>query len=635
MKKENVALIISILIVIGFIASIVAYHLTVPEEKPKEPEKPSSRVNVPTMITKTYDEIVEERLLDKIEIKNDSISPFENQGLVLEINRIRHRGLLDLILKPGNAWKNEPRFYFITDIDGLVYVSKDIEAAGGAKSETLFNTWDTMFQESKAMKDAAEEQEKTKITIKIMERVKTGLFGLRTTDVEREEIHLVYDYRTGRWTGDDHFGDGDGYGHYVGDTFEVWFDIYQIDSDSDGIPFWTEVNILGTDPTVDDSTLDPDKDGIPTAWEWKWGYDPLVWDDHEHLDPDIDGIENVEEYKMAKWFADPYRPDIYIEVDGMKKSGFFDIDHVLYEESKQILIERFCQHGINVYIDNGWPDTPLNGGGEMLPHYDTLSQDSGMMLQFYKHHFPDERKGIFRYMVVAHNSGFCHPSKYNRYDTITIDSSPYRLLSRMAFTPRTQRIVLAAAAMHELGHSLGISPWTIQGCDNLSYIESWEARNKFKETWGNYRSVMNYYYIYDKNLVDYSDGSSGSPYDQNDWLEIYLPFFQFNAGVIEEAFFEPPGTDKIVNDTFNFSVEGWQYDKNLTEKFAKLNPGWSPIDPIKCEFRVYVRLDNSSTPGDRNIRVYAKPIYENTIIPSSAWTLIREGYLDEDGELLI
>ena len=47
---------------------------------------------------------------------------------------------------------------------------------------------------------------------------------------------MNYDYRTGRWDGkDDSFMDVDGYGHYVGETFEVWFNIYQTDYDHDGV----------------------------------------------------------------------------------------------------------------------------------------------------------------------------------------------------------------------------------------------------------------------------------------------------------------------------------------------------------------------------------------------------------------
>jgi hypothetical protein len=73
-----------------------------------------------------------------------------------------------------------------------------------------------MFQEGKVMKNVEEEQETSEVTIIIMERVKKGLFDVRSSDIIREKIHVTYDYRTGRWHGDDCFKDYDGYGHYVG-----------------------------------------------------------------------------------------------------------------------------------------------------------------------------------------------------------------------------------------------------------------------------------------------------------------------------------------------------------------------------------------------------------------------------------
>ena len=566
----------------------------------------------------TKEEIVEE---EEYEL-DDRISPLENQGLILEINRIRHRGLVDKIMKIGPSWRNKPSFYFISNMDGLEYVSKDIEAAGGAASETLFNTWDTIFQENKVVKDAEEEQEKSEVSLTIVERVKKGILGRRSDDFERETIQVTYDYRTGRWTGDDYLQDDDGYGHYVGEYFEVWFNIYQMDYDGDKIPYWTEVNVLHTDPYFDDSELDPDEDGIPTFWEWRWGYDPKVWDDHMRLDPDIDGIENIEEYQMAKWFADPFSQDIYIEADGMKKGGLFDWEHVLYEESKQILIERFSQHGINMYIDDGWPGGPVNGGGELLPHYETISQDSGMMLQFYKNHFSDERKGIFRYLVIGHNAGFCHPSELNRYDTMAVGTSPKKMfINRKAFTPRAHRLVLASAVMHETGHSLGISFWTIEGCDNLTYVNGRTAKKQFLDTWANYKSCMNYYYIFDKNVVDYSDGNNDALYDQNDWLYLYLPHFQNDDSVIEESFFEH-SDDKIIDEEFEVTLDGWTYDEDITQKYVEAISGWSPVDPIECEWRVYVKTDDANSPSDRNLRAYARPI-----LSYSEWILIEEGNL--------
>ena len=476
-------------------------------------------------------------------VYDDRISPLENQGVIIEVKRVRHRGLLNTIMNKLLAWRFKPSFYFTTVMDGLEYISKDVKAATG-ESEQLYNTWDTMFMENKIVRDVPEEQEKSEITLVITERVKTGLFKLRTTDVERERINLVYDYKTGRWSGDDYFNDSDGYGHYLGEYFEVWFNLYQTDYDHDGIPYWSEVNLLGTDPMVDDSGLDPDGDRAPTAWEYRWGYDPNTWDDHYNLDPDRDGLTNVQEYQMEKWLANPFYRDIYIEVDGMQKKGLLGRTYVFWEESQQIVMERFASKGISLFIDDGWPDGPVNGGGELLPYYETISQDSGMMLQFYKHHFADERKGIFRYLVIANSAGFCHPSEFNRYDTMAVGTARSIMLKRGGFTPRGERILLAAMVMHELGHSLGIAPWTIGGNDNASFTESKEAKQKYLEKWGNYKSVMNYYYIYDKTIVDYSDGSHGEG-DQNDWAVIDLTFFKKECKVIEDPGFTLPGKEEV------------------------------------------------------------------------------------------
>jgi hypothetical protein len=159
----------------------------------------------------------------------------EDQGFVLEILRIRHRGLLEQLKKPGNSWKNTPSFYYVTNIDGLEYISKNV-AQHGHVTEVLFNTWDTINQENKVMKDAQEEQETSTVTFTLKEQVKSGLLGRKTKDVDRDTFTVDYDYRTGRWSGDDTFKDYDGYGHYLGETFEIWFNIYQIDSDGDFIP---------------------------------------------------------------------------------------------------------------------------------------------------------------------------------------------------------------------------------------------------------------------------------------------------------------------------------------------------------------------------------------------------------------
>src|SRR4030043_1851941 len=118
-----------------------------------------------------------------------------------------------------------------------------------------------MFMERKIVKDSDEEQEKSDITLTIVEKITTRkLIRKKTQDIKRDSLTIKYDYRTGRWSGDDNFDDKDGYGHYIGKTFEIWFNVYQMDSDGDFIPYWVEVNVLGTDPRRDDTIRDPDGD---------------------------------------------------------------------------------------------------------------------------------------------------------------------------------------------------------------------------------------------------------------------------------------------------------------------------------------------------------------------------------------
>jgi hypothetical protein len=470
---------------------------------------------------------------------DNRISPYCTQGLITEINRIRCRGITDVLMKRGTSWRATPQFYYIAQTDDVVQVSKDIQATAGASTEQLFNTWDTMFQECKMIVQVPQEQEKSDVTISIMRRVPLGILGMRYQDEEQEKIQLVYDYKTGRWNDSDSWNDSDGYGHYCGQNFEVWFNLYQIDNDEDYIPYWTEVNVLHTDPNISDLNLDPDDDGIPTTWEWKWGYDPHVWNNHTSLDPDHDGITNIEEYQMEKYFANPYHQDVYIEVDNMQQKNILDEKHILYPLTAQFMIERYAQHNICLYIDNGWPDTPPNGGGQFVPYYDVISQDSGMMLQFYEHYFPDDRKGIFRYALVANKAGFDHPSVFNVYDTMAI-MTDYKLsykIARNAFTPRKKILEQASELMHELGHSMGIKHETIAGCDNSTFNDGKAQKQAFLDAWGNYKSCMNYYYFWDYSVIDYSDGSHG-PGDYNDWAAIAQNMSYFKQESIQVE--EPP-----------------------------------------------------------------------------------------------
>ena len=128
------------------------------------------------------------------QVIDDRISPLENQGVTIEILRLRHRGLYEKLTTPGRSWKNKPTFYFVTNMDGLEFAS-NVVGQHGKFEEINFHTWDSMFMERKIVKDSEEEQETSDITLTIFEKVTTGLIFKKTKDVERESITVEYDYR--------------------------------------------------------------------------------------------------------------------------------------------------------------------------------------------------------------------------------------------------------------------------------------------------------------------------------------------------------------------------------------------------------------------------------------------------------
>ena len=130
-----------------------------------------------------------------------------------------------------------------------------------------------------------------------------------------------------------------------------------------------------------------------------------------------------------------------------------------------------------------------------------------------------------------------------------------------------------------------------EGIDNLTYADSIRSWMNYKETWGEYESVMNYFNLYKYNtIMDYSDGSNGGPYDRNDWIHINMVNFQTESRVVADSTYESPGKDLIINETINFNYTGWKYDENLTIDYRKHISDWSPIDPIQVDWRVYQKI---------------------------------------------
>lgn len=382
---------------------------------------------------------------------------------------------------------------------------------------------------------------------------------------DRKDLQLMYSIRSGHWIGDDMIYtphswsmDLSGYGRgngcddnsiYVDDNdCEIFFDITQSDIDHDGLPYWVETEVFHTDPTVNDLGRDDDGDGVPIEWEYKWGYvldyrhnhdtgeyeishdwiyDPFEYNDHKHLDPDGDSIDNVEEYLTSQWNSDPFRKDVFVELDQMQAGQDRQIASMLPEESKELITQAFNRQNIVFHLDDGsWEQS----GSDMIPFDNETDGDWGNsnneLNQIYQHYFIDNapadwRVGVFHYGVVIYQSSVVNGNAFgsNRYQ-ISAKGMEQKALLPFPLTGN-RAVVYASAYMHELGHSLGLT-WLF-GHDEGAYYPWqplwWKSRP--------YRSIMNYGYMYGSycNLIDYSDGSHGKN-DFDDWSNIDYSYFE-------------------------------------------------------------------------------------------------------------
>jgi hypothetical protein len=136
-------------------------------------------------------------------------------------------------------------------------------------------------------------------------------------------------------------------------------------------------------------------------------------------------------------------------------------------------------------------------------------------------------------------------------------------------------------------------------------------------------------------LLDFSDGSNGPPYDQNDWVKLYLPTFQVNSECVEDPTATPPGyelcnLDFDAVERLEFGFEDYEYSNDLTAQFEEDMGRWSPTKPQSVNWRVYKRAsDSEDYPSNRDVRVYAVP----EDIPYADYVLIYEGCLNSDGEI--
>ncbi len=348
------------------------------------------------------------------------------------------------------------------------------------------------------------------------------------------DVQVTYDISTGRWSGDNSNQDITGYGRVSGSAdgsidkdendCELWFSIYQNDFDDDGLPYWVETNIYGTDPTKDDTGSDVDGDGIPIEWEHRYGYNPLIWDDHGNLDPDGDSINNIEEYWTIDFGSDPFRKDVFLEIDYMQESNG-EIQKVS-QDALEMVQTPFHRRNIIFHFDTG----QLNGG-EIVPYDDdcTFEEIRAIWNQYFLHDNPNDwRRGVFHYVIFVHDQtpkgyGFSGDvSPYWGYNpgTDAFAIANVLVVKKAKLWFKSTDYITASLIIHEMGHNFGIRFGEPFGCDNR--LSTSPLRLGWY-IWGNYKSIMNYRYTY--TILDYSDGSHGK-IDYDDWDKIDLTYFE-------------------------------------------------------------------------------------------------------------
>jgi hypothetical protein len=505
----------------------------------------------PVIFTKQSQELVDP-LTGRTVIAPKSVDDFDpldsNITVTVNINEIR-------ALKTINAL-HDPNFFVKVTINNKTTVSdvwrntKYVEKPGFSASSVVPN-----------------DQERVNVTIELWDKS----FGIsRLCDLSQDygtykqcrSAELTYSIATGIWWGDDMNGGGggfegsdpSGYGrlngcddnsiYTVDPDAELWFNITQTDFDHDGLPYWLEVNMYNTSPLIDNRGQDIAHTGIPVEWEHQFGlsysewhhgggysliYDPNLWYNFTAIDPDNDGLNNIEEYKTWQWGSDPFRRDIFIDIDQMEigpngEGSFVPV------ASFDMLRDSYGKHNIVWHIDNN-----TLGGGERLPFKDNINDTD--LSDWYWHYFMHDnatywRRGVFRWFILAYNgtwaNGFTFGSNINgtfALDCFLLSSNYHDMRSKLfplidglyrrSFNRALNRAyVYAGAIMHETGHTLNIEA---PGCDDPNTIWPWMT-----DYWryGRYHSVMNYRYIYNGN-IDYSDGSHGKN-DYDDWGHIDL-----------------------------------------------------------------------------------------------------------------
>ena len=448
----------------------------------------------------------------------DDFDPLTDIHLTLTINRIR--GIEESIQD------DDPILQMIITIDNETYTSPVWNHV------KYINTPDFSIY-----KNIDDQKPIVFIHMKLID-MSTGKELLCDLGNQTKDVTIKYDIRTGHWTGDDYLGDPSGYGRLCGCDdgsiyedemdYEIWFSINQTDYDKDGIPYWYEIKTYQTDPTINNIGEDLDADNIPIEWEYFWGYDPFTSDDHDILDDDQDSISNYEEYLTRHWDSDPFRQDIFLEIDWMEE-GPNEEKACVPLRARELLKNPFHRRNIIIHVDLG-----EENGGELIPFSQRSSQSDIQPLydEYFLHNGTYQwRRGVFHWAVFVNEitpQGFAFSGDTAPYWGYIPGTNGFIVASRLMedknnswkFRDKPLEYFYGSVIMHEMGHNFGIRNGNPGGCDNFFAKYPWQIQFW---VWRTYYSIMNYQYTYYH--FDYSDGTHGWN-DFNDWATIDLSYFE-------------------------------------------------------------------------------------------------------------
>lgn len=298
-------------------------------------------------------------------------------------------------------------------------------------------------------------------------------------------------------------------------------------------------NVQSDEPLRTSTDLvDTDGDGIPDEWE-KNGF----VNDQGKLFP------------LDEWGADPYRPDIFLQLNWMHPDPRVGQEDMYAPERSSLdkLVDLFDKNGYNLHIDagkayNNIPNSELYGG-QTIPFEDVYITDfdhPALLLEYQRMEQLKDRSGLFHSGVIVKK---VNSRKNGGVGTINGGSFTVQSLSEK---------YLHHIILHELGHNLGLSH---HGPVGKIHIET-PLNGEYLP---NYRSEMNYIYSYGQfdytHQVTYSSSKlpveclytrfkcyTGRYEVASDWDNIALknPFIgRFNGKTAEEEVVQP------VNKTHN------------------------------------------------------------------------------------